>query len=77
MEYVVSIDESGISDMAMTGLAAQIIPELDGRGPVEAVMAIGDSFLKDTPFIDTSVGELISKDFTEGGAGGGRGWFRG
>ena len=39
----VSIDESGMSDNAITGRAAQMIPELLGRGPMAAVMLIGDS----------------------------------
>ena len=75
IEAVVSIDESGMSDMAKTGRAAHITPELVGRGPAAAVIDMGDSFRSDTPFMETSVGELISNGFW-GGAGG-RGWARG
>ena len=76
-DVVVSMDESGMSDMAMTGRAAQMMPELVGRGPVAAVMAIGDIFLNDTPLMDTSVGLLISSGLAGTLGAGGRGCARG
>ena len=81
-----SRDESGTSDMAMAGWAAQMMPELDGVGPA-AVIDIGDGFRTVTPLMVTSVGELISRmgapvavvrpGGATGGGAGGRGCDRG
>jgi len=60
----VSREESGTSESTTAGRAAQMIPALEGLGPAAEVWDMGDSLLKVTPLIVTSVGELISSTGT-------------